>query len=63
MLGYVGRLLIRTNPFLESWFLLYLICLTIGPTVGSALYLFVDIERDADIERVVDRRGDLLVFG
>jgi hypothetical protein len=40
VLGYVGRLLIRTNPFLKSWFLLYLICLTIGPTlIAAGIYL------------------------
>lgn len=38
--GYIGRLLLHDNPFLRSWFLMYLICLTIGPVFfAAAIYL------------------------
>lgn len=38
--GYIGRLLLHQNPFLRSWFLMYLICLTIGPVFfAAAIYL------------------------
>ncbi|KAF2760759.1 putative RTA1 domain protein [Pseudovirgaria hyperparasitica] len=40
LLGYVGRLLLHNNPFLFDNFLLYLICLTIGPAfLSAAIYL------------------------
>jgi len=40
ILGYSGRLLMNGNPFDKSWFLLYLIDLTIGPTfIAAGIYL------------------------
>lgn len=40
ILGYAGRLLMNHNPFEKSWFLMYLIDLTIGPTfVAAGIYL------------------------
>lgn len=38
--GYIGRLLLHQNPFLRGWFLMYMICLTIGPVFfAAAIYL------------------------
>ncbi|KAH8695214.1 RTA1 domain protein [Talaromyces proteolyticus] len=40
IIGYVGRLLLRADMFSFSWFLMYLVCLTIGPAFFSAaIYL------------------------
>ncbi|KAE9377444.1 putative RTA1 domain protein [Stipitochalara longipes BDJ] len=38
--GYLGRVLLHSDPFNFNYFLVYLICLTIGPTfLSAALYL------------------------
>ncbi|TVY24036.1 Sphingoid long-chain base transporter [Lachnellula hyalina] len=38
--GYLGRILLHSDPFNFNYFLIYLICLTIGPTLlSAALYL------------------------
>ncbi|KAF4636743.1 hypothetical protein G7Y89_g1334 [Cudoniella acicularis] len=40
ILGYLGRILLHSDPFNFNYFLVYLICLTIGPTfLSAALYL------------------------
>ncbi|OCL04568.1 RTA1-domain-containing protein [Glonium stellatum] len=40
IIGYIGRIMLHNNPFIENNFLLYLICLTIGPAFFSAcIYL------------------------
>ncbi|KAJ5080991.1 RTA1 domain protein [Penicillium angulare] len=36
ILGYIGRILLHNNPFEFNNFLLYLICLTLGPAFFSA---------------------------
>ncbi|KAJ6010489.1 RTA1 domain protein [Penicillium sp. IBT 35674x] len=39
-LGYVGRIMLHNNPFSFNNFLLYLICLTIGPAfLSAAIYV------------------------
>lgn len=39
-IGYVGRIMARSNPFAFNPFLIYLICLTIGPAfMTAAIYL------------------------
>ncbi|PMD53612.1 RTA1 like protein, partial [Hyaloscypha bicolor E] len=38
--GYLGQVLLHSDPFSFNYFLIYLICLTIGPTLlSAALYL------------------------
>jgi hypothetical protein len=38
--GYVARVLLHFNPFSRVYFLMYLICLTIGPAfIAAAIYL------------------------
>ncbi|KFX95818.1 hypothetical protein O988_05614 [Pseudogymnoascus sp. VKM F-3808] len=38
--GYIGRILLHTNPFYRPYFLLYLVCLTLGPVFfAAAIYL------------------------
>lgn len=38
--GYIGRILLRTNPFYRPYFLLYLVSLTLGPVFfAAAIYL------------------------
>jgi len=40
ILGYVGRVQMHFNPFIKNPFLMYLVCLTIGPAFFSAsIYL------------------------
>ncbi|MCJ1478748.1 hypothetical protein MMC13_007432 [Lambiella insularis] len=40
VIGYIGRILMYSNPFIQSNFLMYLICLTIGPAfLSAAVYL------------------------
>jgi len=40
IIGYVGRILLHDNPFIMNNFLVYLICLTIGPAFFTAcIYL------------------------
>jgi hypothetical protein len=39
-IGYVARIQMHSNTFLKSHFLMYLICLTIGPVfIAAAIYL------------------------
>ncbi|OBT78141.1 hypothetical protein VF21_02698 [Pseudogymnoascus sp. 05NY08] len=38
--GYIGRILLHINPFYRPYFLLYLVCLTLGPVFfAAAIYL------------------------
>lgn len=38
--GYIGRILLHSNPFYRPYFLLYLVCLTLGPVFfAAAIYL------------------------
>ncbi|MCJ1306959.1 hypothetical protein MMC25_000603 [Agyrium rufum] len=38
--GYIGRIILHNNPFPQGGFLLYLVCLTIGPAfLTAAIYL------------------------
>ncbi|KAK3387644.1 RTA1 like protein-domain-containing protein [Podospora didyma] len=40
VLGYVGRILMRDNMFTNTYFIMYLVCLTIGPAfLSAAVYL------------------------
>ncbi|THC95874.1 hypothetical protein EYZ11_004652 [Aspergillus tanneri] len=40
VLGYVARLKMRDNPFIDRWFVMYLVCLTIAPAFFSgAIYV------------------------
>jgi len=40
IIGYIGRILLYTDPFWKPWFLMYLIDLTIGPTlIAAGIYL------------------------
>jgi hypothetical protein len=40
VIGYIGRILMHHNPFIKNYFLVYLIDLTIGPTlIAAGIYL------------------------
>jgi hypothetical protein len=40
IIGYIGRIMMNSNPFDQNSFLLYLLCLTIGPAfLPAAIYL------------------------
>jgi len=40
IIGYVGRIMMHSNPFIDTNFIMYLVCLTIGPAFLSAsIYL------------------------
>ena len=40
ILGYAGRIIMHHNPFQTSQFLMYIVCLTIGPAfLSAAIYL------------------------
>jgi len=40
IIGYVGRIMMHSNPFMDTNFIMYLVCLCIGPTFLSAsIYL------------------------
>ncbi|KAI9824052.1 MAG: hypothetical protein M1832_002120 [Thelocarpon impressellum] len=40
IIGYVGRIMMHYNPFFRGNFLIYLVCLTIGPAfLNAAIYL------------------------
>jgi hypothetical protein len=40
VIGYAGRILLHSDPFSKNYFLVYLICLTLGPTfMSAAIYL------------------------
>ncbi|GAB1311379.1 phospholipid-translocating ATPase rsb1 [Madurella fahalii] len=40
VLGYIARVLMRDNMFTNSYFIMYLVCLTIGPAfLSAAIYL------------------------
>ncbi|KAI9042377.1 RTA1 domain-containing protein [Aspergillus affinis] len=59
-LGYVGRIKLHYNPFGFTNFLLYLVCLTIGPAFfGAAIYLclgrIIIIHEGEDVSRLKPR--------
>ncbi|KAF3389260.1 Sphingoid long-chain base transporter RSB1 [Penicillium rolfsii] len=40
VLGYVARIKMRANPFIDRWFTMYMVCLTIAPAfISAAIYL------------------------
>ncbi|KAJ5593842.1 RTA1 domain protein [Penicillium hispanicum] len=40
VLGYVARLKMRDNPFIDQWFTMYMVCLTIAPAfLSGAIYV------------------------
>ncbi|GLA75071.1 hypothetical protein AtubIFM55763_006333 [Aspergillus tubingensis] len=40
VLGYIGRIYMRHNPFIDRWFIMYLVCLTIAPAfLSGAIYV------------------------
>ncbi|PWY69724.1 RTA1-domain-containing protein [Aspergillus heteromorphus CBS 117.55] len=40
VLGYIARIYMRHNPFIDRWFIMYLVCLTIAPAfLSGAIYV------------------------
>ncbi|KAL5045006.1 hypothetical protein BDW71DRAFT_95074 [Aspergillus fruticulosus] len=44
VLGYVARIKMRANPFIDRWFTMYMVCLTIAPAFLSAA-IYVSLAR------------------
>ncbi|KAL5001711.1 sphingoid long-chain base transporter [Aspergillus recurvatus] len=44
VLGYVARIEMRSNPFIDRWFTMYMVCLTIAPAFLSAA-IYVSLAR------------------
>ena len=40
VVGYIGRIIMHSNPFTDTGFMIYIVCLTIGPAfLAGAIYL------------------------
>ncbi|PGH20115.1 hypothetical protein AJ80_03683 [Polytolypa hystricis UAMH7299] len=67
VVGYVGRIMLHDNPFFKDYFLIYLINLTLGPTViAAAIYLTlarIVVVYGEEISRIRPRTYTLLFSG
>jgi hypothetical protein len=67
IVGYAGRILLHSDPFEKNYFLIYLICLTLGPTfVAAAIYLTlarIVVAYGENISRIKPRSYTLLFSG
>jgi hypothetical protein len=67
IVGYAGRILLHSDPFEKNYFLIYLICLTLGPTfVAAAIYLTlarIVVAYGENISRIKPRSYTMLFSG
>ncbi|PWY86610.1 RTA1-domain-containing protein [Aspergillus sclerotioniger CBS 115572] len=64
VLGYIARIYMRHNPFIDRWFIMYLVCLTIAPAFLSGA-IYVSLARivgaySAQISRIKQRSYSLI---
>jgi hypothetical protein len=66
-LGYIARILLHYDPFDRTYFLWYLICLTIGPVfIAAAIYLCLGrivVVLGEEISRIKPRSYTLFFMG
>ncbi|EED20880.1 sphingoid long-chain base transporter, putative [Talaromyces stipitatus ATCC 10500] len=65
VLGYIGRIKMRDNPFIDRWFEMYIISLTIAPAFLSAA-IYLSLARIVSVYSIeltrIKQRGYTLIF-